>query len=78
MLFAGTGKTLCDMRGLHPVTRGTYIAHEVKAPWAERHQDRHFGNILQDLQLREDVARPAAQIVYYMVRLGLYLQELHK
>ena len=59
--------TLADLRGAHTSTQHTYIPHEVKASWAEAHDGQHFANLLMNDQSRSRVARPAAQILSYMV-----------
>ena len=69
-LFAAgeRGLTNADLRAVDPQTQRTHIPHEVKAPWAEGHVGHHFADLLQDEQTRTSIARPAAQLLYYMVR----------
>ncbi len=66
--------TEVDLRAIDRHTQVTCIPHEVKAPWAERHTGDHFTDLLQDLlqdpEKRKGVARAAAQILYYMVRIA--------
>ena len=57
-----------DLRAVHGETEETYLPHEVKPPWAEAHEGQHFVDLLGDMQTRDRVARPAAQILSYMVR----------
>ncbi len=54
-------------KALHGETEETYIPHEVKAPWAEAHKGQHIVDLLGDMQTRDRVARPVAQILSYMV-----------
>lgn len=69
MFLLGTGGvTLADLRAIHRDTQEVHIPHEVKAPWAEAHGGCNFAELLQDVERRGLVARPAAQILYYMVR----------
>jgi len=72
-LLGATGKnamTKADLRAFHPDTQETHIPHEVKAPWAEAHEGQHFADLLGDAHTRRKVARPAAQILSYMVSHG--------
>ena len=64
-----------DLRAMDPQTQRTHIPHEVKAPWAEGHVGHHFAELLQDKRSRKSIARPAAQLLYYMV--GCKLQHQH-
>lgn len=59
--------TKADLRAMHRDSEETYIPHEVKAPWAEAHGGQPFANLLGKLSTRKQVARPAAQILSYMV-----------
>ena len=59
--------TEVDLRAIDLQTQRTHIPHEVKAPWAEEHGGRHFVELLQDKRKRKCIARPAAQLLYYMV-----------
>lgn len=68
MLATGDANTLVVLRGAHTSNQRTYIPHEVKSPWAEAHKGDHFADLLMDKQSRPRVARPAAQILSYMVR----------
>lgn len=61
------GITKADLRAYHPQTQRTHIPHEVKGPWAEGHEGQHFADLLQGPEIRHNVARPAAQLLYYMV-----------
>ena len=56
-----------DLRAVHGETEETYLPHEVKPPWAEAHEGQHFVDLLGDMQTRDRVARPVAQILSYMV-----------
>ena len=60
-------KTKADLRALHRETEQTYIPHEVKALWGEAHKGQHVVDLLRNVQTRDTVARPVAQILSYMV-----------
>lgn len=65
--------TLADSRAINPATQETHIPHEVKPPWAEADGGCNFSQLLQDVEKRRWLARPAAQILYYMVRPLTYM-----
>lgn len=67
-LSGGNGVTLADLRAINPHTQQTHIPHEVKAPWAEAFGGLDFPEPLLAAKRRMRIARPAAQILYYMVR----------
>lgn len=85
VLLAGQhGNTLVDLRARHTTSEMTYVPHEVKAPWAEKHNGRHFADLLRHEETRPTVARPSAQILSYMVcsvamaaRLQLLMSSCH-
>ena len=62
------GATLADLRAINPLTQCTHIPHEVKAPCAEAYGDSDFPELVHDADNRKQMARPATQILYYMVR----------
>lgn len=59
--------TKADLRAMHQDSEETYIPHEVKAPWAEAHGHQHYADLLGSSSTTKQVARPAAQILSYMV-----------
>ncbi|KAL0049129.1 hypothetical protein WJX82_007188 [Trebouxia sp. C0006] len=62
-----TGVTLVDLRATHCRTHKTCIPHEVKPPWAEACDGSNLSELMQDAERKKTMARPAAQILYYMV-----------
>lgn len=62
---AGIGADTC---AVDPQTQRTHIPHEVKAPWAEGCVGHHFADLLHKDQSKPSIARPAAQLLYHLVR----------
>ncbi len=63
-----TGVTLVDLRATHCRTHKTCLPHEVKPPWAEACDGSNLSELMQDAERKKTMARPAAQILYYMAR----------